>query len=132
MTSNQPDSKDRCSNPKCLHRKLECAGLYYSPYGTRCFGAVPTNWKDKTMSKQPDSPVEPEKEKQILKALHEANWKQVQLVYALEIDHLIKAEVVKGRLIELDLLEQAINTGWDMNKYKLYRLKALKQEMKDG
>lgn len=31
----------------------------------------------------------------------------------------------EARLIELDLLEQAINTGWDMNEYKMHRLKEL-------
>lgn len=88
------------------------------------------------ISNQPDSPVEPEKEKQILKALHEANWKQVQLVYALEIDRLIKAEVVKeleqiplveGQLPDLKFVgEEAIVKHIDS------RLAALKQEMKDG
>ena len=33
--------------------------------------------------------------------------------------------IVEGRLIELDLLEQAINQGRDMNEYKLLRLKEL-------
>jgi hypothetical protein len=31
----------------------------------------------------------------------------------------VEIAVLKGRLVELDLLEQAINQGWDMNKYKL-------------
>jgi hypothetical protein len=36
--------------------------------------------------------------------------------------------VESARLVELDLLEQAINLGWDMNKYKLYRLEKLTGE----
>jgi hypothetical protein len=32
----------------------------------------------------------------------------------------------EARLVELDLLEQAINGKWDMNEYKLYRLAQLK------
>lgn len=41
----------------------------------------------------------------------------------------IKRLVLEGRLVELDLLEQAINTGWDMNKFKLYRLAKLQNEL---
>lgn len=36
-----------------------------------------------------------------------------------------KQQVIEGRLIELDLLEQAINQGRDMNEYKMMRLKDL-------
>ncbi|NHW45938.1 hypothetical protein HAV21_03375 [Paenarthrobacter sp. MSM-2-10-13] len=31
----------------------------------------------------------------------------------------------EARLVELDLLVQAINTGWDMNEFKEYRLEQL-------
>jgi hypothetical protein len=37
----------------------------------------------------------------------------------------IKEHATNARLVELDLLEQAINQGWDMNRYKLHRLKEL-------
>ena len=41
-------------------------------------------------------------------------------------------QVLEGRLIELDLLEQAINAGTkDMNLYKLHRLKKLTQQLND-
>lgn len=37
--------------------------------------------------------------------------------------------VVEGRLIELDLLEQAINAGRDMNAHKMQRLRALESQL---
>lgn len=40
-------------------------------------------------------------------------------------------KVLEGRLIELDLLEQALNSGWDMNKYKRYRLTSLTSGQND-
>lgn len=40
----------------------------------------------------------------------------------------IMALVTNARLVELDLLEQAINLGWDMEKYKLHRLEKLTEK----
>lgn len=39
-----------------------------------------------------------------------------------------KGEALKARLIELDLLEQALNQGRDIEDYKMERLKALTEE----
>jgi len=44
-----------------------------------------------------------------------------------EVEQIIREE----RLIELDLLEQAINQGRDMNKYKMMRLEALTDSNKE-
>lgn len=39
-------------------------------------------------------------------------------------------DCLKARLIELDLLEQALNEGRDMKKYKLQRLTDIKSRLK--
>lgn len=41
----------------------------------------------------------------------------------------VSEEKLKARLVELDLLEQAINTDWDMYKFKIERLLSLQQEL---
>lgn len=47
-----------------------------------------------------------------------------QLIYTI-LEPAIQQLIREERLIELDLLEQAINQGRDMNKYKMMRLEAL-------
>jgi len=42
---------------------------------------------------------------------------------------LIHDREVRARFVELDLLEQAINQGRDMNKYKLQRLADLEKRL---
>lgn len=42
----------------------------------------------------------------------------------------IPKECIKARLIELDLLEQAINGGHDITKYKLMRLEQLLADLR--
>lgn len=46
-------------------------------------------------------------------------------------ENLAKERVREGRLIELDLLEQALNDGRDLQAYKLQRLEALTEDTND-
>ena len=39
-------------------------------------------------------------------------------------------KMLKARLVELDLLEQAINLGQDINEFKMYRLGELTAQLK--
>lgn len=43
--------------------------------------------------------------------------------------HLETKEVLEGRLVELDLLEQAINEGRDLTVFKLQRLEDIQKRL---
>lgn len=78
--------------------------------------------------------------------VREIRRRLVEIVYEEEF-HLNKSEKVKklealihqsdkrvaleARLVELDLLEQALNTGVSINRFKLTRLKALTDQLAD-
>jgi hypothetical protein len=47
------------------------------------------------------------------------------------VDHVAAARAFEARFIELDLLEQAINAGRDMNQYKMQRLAQLQATKED-
>lgn len=63
------------------------------------------------------------------RAFHQGYSKGIDDARAIE-DRSINREKVKARLIELDLLEQALNDGRDLQAYKLQRLEALEKESK--
>ncbi|CAB4151163.1 hypothetical protein UFOVP585_2 [uncultured Caudovirales phage] len=46
-----------------------------------------------------------------------------------DLVELIKQEVLEGRLVELDLLEQALNANRSIHKFKLQRLESLMAEL---
>lgn len=57
-----------------------------------------------------------------------ANGAMQPMKSANDILAIIEQQVTEGRLIELDLLEQALNEGRDIEQYKLQRLAALTEE----
>lgn len=62
-------------------------------------------------------------------------WRSSDDVATDALEQLVRDEVTNGRLIELDLLEQAINAGRDMSTFKLQRLEKLlaqRKEPQDG
>jgi hypothetical protein len=61
------------------------------------------------------------------KAFHQGYSKGIDDARAIE-NRSIEREKVKARLIELELLEQALNDGRDLQAYKLQRLEALEKE----
>lgn len=64
--------------------------------------------------------------------INESEFKNADREYlSTEIIDFAKQLIREQRLIELDLLEQAINQGRDMNKYKMMRLEALTDSNKE-
>lgn len=81
------------------------------------------------MTNQPDSlPETPETS--TLREHFVAKHGNYHQEFETDLADLIDQEKVRARFVELDLLEQALNDGRDLQAYKLQRLEALEKESK--